>query len=104
MFFLVLVLGGIGFVIWRRKQRDGNLSAEFKAAMDPAENSMADFYLGTDGFESNPQFEPMLGRATALSNQIDQLKAKGPTRESIARARALAKDAAALESELRRLK
>ncbi len=103
MIFLLLVVGGVAFVIWRRKQRDGQLDAAFKAALDPAENHMADFYLGTDGFEAHPQFSTMLARGTAISAQIDALKAQTPTREAIAKAASLAKDAAALESELRRL-
>ncbi|MCO4762875.1 MAG: TPM domain-containing protein [Myxococcales bacterium] len=104
IFFLLIVGGGVGFVIWRRKQRDADLTGDLKAALDPAENHMADFYIGTDGFESHPQFSNMLAKGTALSNQIDTLKAAPPTRESISKAQTLAKSAAALESELRALK
>lgn len=104
IFFLLFVAGGVGFVIFRRKQRDASLDADFKAALDPAENHMADFYLGTDGFESHPQFSNMLAKGTQISTQIDALKAKTPTREAISKAKTLAKEAAAIESELRGLK
>ncbi len=103
IFFLLLLVGGVGFVIWRRKQRDAALEAEFRAAIDPAENHMAEFYLGSDGLEGHPQFDQLLSQATGISGQIDALKAATPTREAISKAKTLTKQAAEMHQSLKRL-
>ncbi len=99
--FGALVAGAVGFVFWRRKQRDRALAAELKAALDPGESSMAEIFLGMDGLEQHPRFDQLLSRATGLSSKFDELKAQSPSRQAIVQAESLSRQARELHGEFR---
>ncbi len=102
-FLVLLLVGGAGVVFWRRKSRDTRLAAEFKQALDPGEQAMANIFLGMDAVEGKPGFDALLSRATDLSSDFDALKAQPPSRQSISRATSLGQKAKALEGEFRAL-
>lgn len=97
---LLFVAGGVGFVFLRRRQRDSAVEAAFKAALDPAESQLAEFYLGLDGLESHEDFDAVLSKATTLSSEIDAMKAKPPSRESAAKLTRIHSDARRLFARL----
>lgn len=102
-FLVLLLVGGAGVVFWRRKSRDTRLAAEFKQALDPGEQAMANIFLGMDAVEGKPGFDALLSRATDLSSDFDALKAQPPSRQAISRATSLGQRAKALEGEFRAL-
>lgn len=97
----LLLIGGGGFVFWRRKQRDARLEGDLKAALDPGEQAMANIFLGMDAVEGKPGFDALLSRATDLSTGLDALKRLPPSRQTIARAETLSRQAKQLEGEFR---
>ncbi len=99
--FGALVVGAVGVVFWRRKQRDRSLAAELKTALDPGESAMAEIFLGMDGLEEHPRFDQLLSRATALSSKFDELKAQSPSRQAIGQAESLSRQARELHGEFR---
>jgi hypothetical protein len=102
-FLGLLVVGGGGFVVMRRKQRDKRLGAEFKEALAPGENAIAEVFMGLDGIEDTPGFDGLLSSSTALQSEFDAVKAAPPTRQSIIQAQALSKRARELEGQMRAL-
>lgn len=100
-FLALLLIGGGGFVFWRRKQRDARLEGDLKAALDPGEQAMANIFLGMDAVEGKPGFDALLSRATDLSTGLDALKRQPPSRQTIARAETLSRQAKQLEGEFR---
>lgn len=101
--FGLLVAGVVGVVLFRRKQRDRRLVEDFKKALEPGEAAMAEVFLGMDGLESHPRFDEMLSRATGLSSKFDELKAQPPSRQGIAQAESLSKQARELHGQFRAL-
>ncbi|MBP48326.1 MAG: hypothetical protein CMH53_10350 [Myxococcales bacterium] len=94
--FLLFVAGGVGFVILRRKRRDAAIEADFSDALEPVETRLTELYLNLDGLENHPDFDALLSDATATSTELDDLKGKAPSRETIAKLRRLSSDAAGL--------
>lgn len=89
VFLSLLIAGVVGFVLWRRKQRDANLGAELKAALQGPEQALTDVFMNMDGLENHPRFGQMLEAATACQAKVDELKKGQPTREAVSKARAL---------------
>jgi MYXO-CTERM domain-containing protein len=84
--FLVAV---VGWVLWRRRKRDAGLASELKAALQGPEGVLTDVYLTIDGLENHPRFVQLLEAANACQAKLDALKQGQPSREAIAKARAL---------------
>lgn len=88
-FLGVLVAAIVGVVLWRRKKRDAGLGEELKLALQGPDQVITDIYMNLDGLEAKPNFGKMLDAVTACQAKLDELKKGAPTREAIARARAL---------------
>ena len=88
-FLGVLVAAIVGVVLWRRKKRDAGLGEELKQALQGPDQIITDIYMNLDGLEAKPNFGKMLDSVTACQAKLDELKKGPPTREAIARARAL---------------
>lgn len=88
-FLGVLVAAIVGVVLWRRKKRDADLGGELKLALQGPEQVITDIYMNMDGLEDHPRFGQLLEQATACQGKLDALKQGAPTREAIAKARAL---------------
>lgn len=88
-FLGVLVAAIVGVVLWRRKKRDADLGGELKLALQGPDQVITDIYMNMDGLEDHPRFGQMLEQATACQAKLDALKQGAPTREAIAKARAL---------------
>lgn len=84
-----VLLAVVGWVLWRRRQRDANLASELKAALQAPEGVLTDIYMNIDGLENHPQFGQLLEAANACQAKLDTLKQGQPSREAIAKARAL---------------
>lgn len=88
-FLGVLVAAIVGVVLWRRKKRDADLGGELKLALQGPDQVITDIYMNMDGLEEHPRFGQLLEQATACQGKLDALKQGAPTREAIAKARAL---------------
>ncbi len=89
-FFVLAVVGLVGWVVYRRRKRDANLAAEMKQALAGPESTMADLYLG---LESGKNYGDLLETANNVDERIKALKSAPPTRENIAKAAALNEEA-----------
>jgi 23S rRNA U2552 (ribose-2'-O)-methylase RlmE/FtsJ len=65
------------------------LGGELKLALQGPDQVITDIYMNMDGLEDHPRFGQMLEQATACQAKLDALKQGAPTREAIAKARAL---------------
>jgi cbb3-type cytochrome oxidase subunit 3 len=91
-FFAIVVAAVVWFAMRRRKQADGQAILELQQALKLPESTMTEVYLSLDGLEDHPDFPALMDKATAVTEQIDALKAGTPDAAACSRARALADD------------
>lgn len=92
-FFAIVVAAVVWFAMRRRKQADGQAVLELQQALKLPEATMTEVYLSLDGLEDHPDFPALMDKATAVTEQIDALKAGASDAGAVNRARALADDA-----------
>jgi len=97
--FFALVLAALAYS-WsrRRKRAAGQADAELKEALKLPEATMTEVYLSLDGLEDHPDFPALMERATAVTEQLDDLKAHSSDPSANSRARALAGEARAVRA------
>lgn len=92
--FLAVAAVAVGvWVFFRRKKRDAAIAAELQQALKGPEAVLTDIYLGMDGLENHPQFGDLIERANQVQARLDEVKNAPPSRESIAKLRAIHDDA-----------
>ena len=94
----------VAVVLWRRRGRASRRATAFRAAVEPAELAMTEFYLGMDGVENHPNFGDVVERAGRIDEEIKGLKAGAQDRRAQGRGMTLTREAQALRGELDRMK
>lgn len=92
----VVAIAAVAVGIWvyfRRKTRDAAIATELQQALKGPESVLTDIYLGMDGMENHPQFADLIERANQVQARLDEVKNGTPSRESIAKLRAIHDDA-----------
>lgn len=89
VFLAVAAAALVGWVVWRRRRRDGDLAAELAQNLQNPEAVLADVVMNMDGLENHPKFGQLMDAYTACENKLKALKSGSPTREAVSRARAL---------------
>jgi len=94
--FAFLAVAAIAVGVWvffRRKKRDAAIATELQQALKGPEAVLTEIYLGMDGMENHPQFGELIERANQVQARLDEVKNAPPSRESIAKLRAIHDDA-----------